>query len=120
MPKRWTRWACAIFDVAVVTIGTDIKASTVATMLLKEKGVGRVIAKAHDELHARLLLKVGADKIVFPERDMGGAWMAHNLISGQYFAVHSPIARLHARSEIQPPANWVGKSLLELKLAHAV
>ena len=102
------------FDVAVVTIGTDIKASTVATMLLKEKGVGRVIAKAHDELHARLLLKVGADKIVFPERDMGRR-MAHNLISGNIleFIRLSPDYTL---SEIQPPANWVGKSLLELNL----
>ena len=95
------------FDVAVVTIGTDIKASTVATMLLKEKGVGRVIAKAHDELHARLLLKVGADKIVFPERDMGRR-MAH-----LEFIRLSPDYTL---SEIQPPANWVGKSLLELNL----
>ena len=102
------------FDVAVVTIGTDIKASTVATMLLKEKGVGRVIAKAHDELHARLLLKVGADKIVFPERDMGRR-MAHNLISGNIleFIRLSPDYTL---SEIQPPANWVGKSLVELNL----
>ena len=71
------------FDVAVVTIGTDIKASTVATMLLKEKGVGRR--------------------------------MAHNLISGNIleFIRLSPDYTL---SEIQPPANWVGKSLLELNL----
>ena len=102
------------FDVAVVTIGTDMKASTVATMLLKEKGVDRVIAKAHDELHARLLLKVGADKIVFPERDMGRR-MAHNLISGNIleFIRLSPDYTL---IEIQPPASWIGKSLLELNL----
>ena len=73
-----------------------------------------MIAKAHDELHARLLLKVGADKIVFPERDMGRR-MAHNLISGNIleFIRLSPDYTL---SEIQPPANWVGKSLLELNL----
>ena len=57
-----------------MTIGTDIKASTVATMLLKEKGVGRVIAKAHDELHARLLLKVGADKLFSPSGIWGAGW----------------------------------------------
>ena len=51
----------ADFDVAVVTIGTDLKASSVVAMLLKEMGVPMVVAKAQDEMHGRMLQKLGAD-----------------------------------------------------------
>ena len=59
------------FDAAIVAIGTDIRASILATVLLKEAGVPKVLAKAVDDLHARVLYKVGADRVIFPERDMG-------------------------------------------------
>ncbi|MBV1820145.1 TrkA family potassium uptake protein, partial [Bacteroidales bacterium MSK.15.36] len=59
------------FDVAVVTIGSDLQASVMATLLVKELGVGYTIAKANSELHAKVLYKIGADKVVLPERDMG-------------------------------------------------
>ncbi|MEG0129568.1 potassium channel family protein, partial [Clostridium sp.] len=59
------------FDVAVITIGSDAQASIMATLLVKELGVKYVIAKAHNEVHAKVLYKIGADRVVFPERDMG-------------------------------------------------
>ena len=68
------------FDVAVVAIGSDIQSSIMTTLMLKELGIRYVVAKAQNELHARVLMKIGADKIVFPERDMGER-VAHNLIS---------------------------------------
>ncbi len=102
------------FDMAVITIGSDIKASSVATMLMKEQGVARVIAKAHDEQHGRLLMKVGADKIVFPERDMGRR-MAHNLISGNVLEFIQ-LSKDYTLSEIAPLKKWIGKTLMELKL----
>ena len=58
------------FDVAVVGIGA-IRDSILVTVLCKEAGVPYVLAKAMDDLHAKVLRKVGADRVVFPERDMG-------------------------------------------------
>lgn len=102
------------FDVGIVTIGGDIKASGVITMLLKEMGVSTVIAKAHDETHGRMLIKLGADKVVFPERDMGRR-VAHNLASTHIldFIEISPDFSL---VEISPPAKWAGRNLRQLDL----
>lgn len=68
------------FDVVVVAIGQDIQASILTTLILKELGVPFIIAKAQNERHGQVLSKIGADKVVFPERDMG-LRVAHNLIS---------------------------------------
>ncbi len=59
------------FDAAVVAIGSSSRDSILVTVLCKEAGVPMVIAKAEDDLHAKVLRKVGADRVVFPERDMG-------------------------------------------------
>ena len=66
------------FDVAVVSIGGNLQASILVTMLCKELGVKYVLAKAQSEIHGKVLYKTGADKVVFPERDMG-IRVAHNL-----------------------------------------
>lgn len=68
------------FDVAIVTIGSDIQASVMSTLLMREMGVKYVIAKGHSDLHAKVLYKIGADKVILPEKDMGKR-VAHNLIS---------------------------------------
>ncbi|MGB4388058.1 MAG: TrkA family potassium uptake protein [Caldicoprobacterales bacterium] len=59
------------FDGAVVTIGESVQASILIIMLCKELGIRHVLAKAQNELHAKVLYKIGADRVVFPERDMG-------------------------------------------------
>ncbi|AGL03398.1 potassium channel family protein [Desulfoscipio gibsoniae] len=59
------------FDVVVVAIGREIQASILVTVMLKEMGVKKVVAKAQTEIHGKVLERVGADKVVFPERDMG-------------------------------------------------
>lgn len=102
------------FDVAIVTIGEDVKASGVITMQLKEMGVPFVIVKAFDNFHGRMLTKLGADKVIFPERDMGQR-VAHNLISEKImdFIELSPEYSL---MEMRPHASWVGKTLKELDL----
>ncbi|MEW6045791.1 MAG: TrkA family potassium uptake protein [Bacillota bacterium] len=68
------------FDVAVVAIG-DIESSILATSVVKGLGVPYVVARAFSELHGRVLERVGADRVVYPERDMG-VRVAHNLLSG--------------------------------------
>lgn len=100
------------FDVAVVSIGHDLKAGGLITMQLKEMGVQTVIAKALDETQGRMLRKLGADKVVYPERDMGRR-VAHNLRSMRImdFIEVSPDYSL---SEIRPLDKWVGKDLGQL------
>lgn len=104
----------AEFDVAVVTIGEDVKASGVITMHLKDMGVPFVMVKAYDDFHGRMLTKLGADKVIFPERDMGQR-IAHNLVSEKImdFIELSPEYSL---MEMRPRPEWVGRALKELNL----
>lgn len=102
------------FDVAVVAIGSDIEASIMATLVVKELGIKRVIAKAQSELHGKVLSKIGADKIIFPERDMG-VRVAHNLASTNIldFIELSPD---YSILEIAALKEWEEKSLAQLRL----
>ena len=68
------------FDAAIVGIATDLETSILVTMMLKEMGIKYIIAKAQNNLHAKVLKKIGVDKVVFPERDMG-ARIAQRLIT---------------------------------------
>lgn len=68
------------FDVVIVAIGQDIQANILTTVMLKELGVKKVVSKAVTDLHGKVLERIGADKVVFPERDMG-VRVAHALVS---------------------------------------
>lgn len=102
------------FDVVIVGIGGDIQASILATLLLKEMGVGYVVVKAQNELHGKVLYKIGADKVVFPERDMGSR-VAHNLVSSnilEYIQLSPDVSII----EIVSSEKFVGKELRQLDL----
>ena len=102
------------FDVAFVTMGSDIRASGTITLMLKELGVKRIIAKAHDDFHGRMLEKLGADKVLFPERDMGRR-VAHNLVSGN-IVDYLELSPEYSMAEVRPMKDWVGKTLKDLAL----
>ena len=102
------------FDVAIIAIGSDIRASIMATLLAKEMGVSQVVCKAKDELQAKVLYKIGADRVVFPERDMG-VRVAHNLVSDNILD-HIELDPEYSIVEIVTPTMWVGKTLIELDL----
>ena len=102
------------FDVAFVTMGSDIRASGTITLMLKELGVRRVIAKAHDDFHGRMLEKLGADNVLFPERDMGRR-IAHNLVSGNIID-YLELSPNYSMAEVRPRQEWVGKALKDLAL----
>ena len=106
------------FDVAFVTMGSDIRASGTITLMLKELGVKRVIAKAHDDFHGRMLEKLGADKVLFPERDMGRR-IAHNLVSGNIID-YLELSPDYSMAEVRPKREWVGKALKDLQLRSRV
>lgn len=100
------------FDVVVVAIGQDIQASILATLMLKELGVRYIVAKAQNERHGKVLYKIGADKVVFPERDMG-VRVAHNLISPNILDFIE-LAQDYSIMEIMAPSFTEGKTLIEL------
>lgn len=101
------------FDVAVVCIG-DLEANVMTTLLLKEMGVPVVVGKAINQMHGKMLEKIGADKIVYSERDMGQR-VAHNLISNSivdYIELSSTISLM----SITVPPSLAGKNLIESDL----
>ncbi|MGQ9825271.1 MAG: potassium channel family protein [Desulfotomaculales bacterium] len=97
------------FDVVIVAIGHEVKASILVTVMLKEMGVSKVVAKANDELHGKVLQKVGADVVVFPERDMG-VRLAHALVSRNIID-QIRLSSEYSIAEIVVPARFVGKTL---------
>jgi trk system potassium uptake protein TrkA len=102
------------FDVAIVAIGQDIQASILTTLILKEIGVKYVVAKAQNDLHAKVLIKTGADRVVFPERDMG-VRVANNLTSTNILD-YIELAPDYSIVEITAPKFMVNKSLKDLDL----
>lgn len=101
-------------DVAVVSIGQDMQASIMATLILKELGVKTIVAKALNDLHGKVLAKVGADRVVYPERDMGMR-VAHSLISGN-FLDYIELAPDYSIVELVAGPEFHHKTLRELGL----
>ena len=102
------------FDIAVITIGADVQSSVMVTLLVKELGVKYVIAKAQNEQHAKVLYKIGADRVVFPERDMG-VRVAHNLCSSNILD-YIELSPDYSIMEVTAIEEWEGKSLRELNM----
>ncbi len=102
------------FDTAIVTIGENMQASTLVTLMLKELGMKHIIAKAQDRLHAKVLYKIGADRVVFPENEMG-IRIAKNLMASN---VIDFIELSEGYSIVEFPAleDWIGESILDLRL----
>lgn len=102
------------FDVAIISIGTDIQTSILATLIAKEAGIDYIVAKAQGNLHAKVLYKIGADRVVFPEREMGER-VAHNLVAHNILD-YIELSKEYSIMELEVPKNWVGKSLIDLDL----
>lgn len=102
------------FDVAIVTIGNNIQSSVMVTLLMKELGVKYIIAKGNNDLHAKVLYKIGADRVILPEKDMG-IRVAHNLVSSSILD-YIELSPDYSIMEIQAVTEWQNKSLSELKL----
>ena len=96
-------------DVAVVSIGSDLEASILATMKLKEMGIKTVVAKAGTLAHSKILSRVGADRIIFPERDMGER-IAGLLVSPTIFD-YIEVSPGYTMVDIQVPNHLRGQTL---------
>jgi trk system potassium uptake protein TrkA len=99
----------ADFDHAIVAISSGVEASVFAVMALKQLGVGNVIAKAGSHLHGAILERVGADRVVFAEREMG-LRVAHSFALSDVVE-YLDVAPRFGIVKVRPPARWVGRRL---------
>ena len=101
-------------DVAIVAVAENMEASITATMQAKDLGVPCVVSKAMNTLHGRILEKIGADLVIYPERSMG-LRVARNLTSNGFEDIFE-LSSEFSMAEFRIPADWAGKSLAELKI----
>lgn len=101
-------------DGAVIAVSENLEAAIMATMISKEMGISYVLVKAMDELQGKILEKVGADSIVYPEIDMGER-VAKKLISTE-FIDWIELSPDYSLTEKMLPKQWEGKSLAELRV----
>jgi trk system potassium uptake protein TrkA len=99
------------FDIAIVTM-SDVASSVLTTVLLRKLGVGYIIARAENELHGSILEKIGADKVVYPEREMG-TMIAHVLTLGDVID-YIPVTIGYGVVKLIAPPSFVGQTLSDL------
>jgi trk system potassium uptake protein TrkA len=102
------------FDCVVICIGDDIRASVLATVLCREMGAKKIVAKAQDDLHQKLLIKTGADRVVQPEHD-GGIRLARSLVA-EGVLDSLDLSEEYSINEIEVPRDWVGRSLAQINV----
>lgn len=106
------------FDCAIVAIGDSLSDSVLATMNLKELGVGCLVCKAHDETHKKVLQKLGADRVVIPEQENANR-LARSL-SGPNVLEYIELSDAYGIVELPAPKRWWDKTLLELNLRNTL
>ncbi len=100
------------FDTVIICIGDSLEASIMTTALAKELGASKIIVKGQNEMHAKVLRMVGADKVVLPERDMG-ARLAQ-MLTTETFMDYIELSPTHSIIEMEVPKDWVGKTIIDL------
>lgn len=101
-------------DVVIIAMANNLEASVMAVTLCKEIGVRTVIAKCANEMHQKILTRVGADKVVFPENE-SGIHLAKNLLSSGFVDMVS-LAKNVSMIELDMRPEWAGKNLIQLNL----
>ncbi len=109
-----SRLGISNIDTLVVCMASNLEASVMAVTLCKEAGVKNVIAKCANEMQQKILLRVGADKVVFPENE-SGIRLAKNLLSSGFIDMIS-LSKDASIIEIDVRDEWCGKNLIELNL----
>lgn len=108
------RLGIADMDTVIICMAGHLEASVMAITLCKDAGVKHVIAKCANTMHQKILLRVGADEVVFPEYE-SGARLAKNLLSSGFIDMLTLSGDVSI-VEIDTKADWVGKNLIELNL----
>jgi len=97
------------FDWVIIAMSQDIEASILSTMLVKEAGAKKVLAKASSDVHAKILKRIGADRVIFPEREMGQK-VAESLSSPRIFD-YIELSPEYSIVEIVAPTAFQGKTI---------
>ena len=113
-PEVLRQLGVANIDVVIIAMATNLEANVMAVMLCKEMGVKTVISKCADNMQSKILLKVGADKTVIPERE-SGVRLAKNILSSGFVDVVELSADV-SLLELEIKKEWLGKNLIELNL----
>lgn len=100
------------FDVCIVAIGDNFQSSLETTSLLKELGGKLVVSRATRDVHEKFLLRNGADKVVYPEKQLG-VWTAITYSSEKVFD-YIDLGENHVIMEVSVPDNWVGKTIFDI------
>lgn len=113
-PEVIQRLGIASIDVVIVAMASNLESGVMAVTLCKEAGVKTVIAKCGNEMHQKILSRVGADKVIIPEKE-SGIRLAKNLLSSG-FAEMIELSDEVSMVELDVKDDWVGKTLIELSL----
>ena len=113
-PEVISRLGISNIDTVIVCMASNLEASVMAIMFCKEMGVKNVIAKCANEMQQRIFLRVGADKVVFPENE-AGVHLAKNLVSSDFIDMIS-LSKDVSIIEIDVKDEWRGKNLIALNL----
>jgi len=102
------------FDCCIVAVASDLEASVLITVTLKELGAKYIVAKAQSTVHAHVLSRIGADKVVLPESEMGqrlAQRLSHTNVVDYIGATDE-----YSILEIHPPKAWIGRSLIQINV----
>lgn len=113
-PEVIKRLGISNFDVVIIAMANNLEASVMAISLCKQVGVPTVIAKCGNEIHRQILLRVGADKVIFPEKE-SGVRLAKNLLSSGFVDMIELSDKI-SLVELEMRKEWIGKTLSELNL----
>lgn len=102
------------YDAAVIAMSSNLESNIMATILVKEAGVPFIVVKAKTELEGRVLKKVGADKVIYPEKETGMR-LANHLMHDNYFEAVE-LSEEYSIVDVDIPQDWIGKSLKTLNI----
>ena len=113
-PEVLRQLSIATVDIVIIAMANNLEASVMAVTLCKELGVKTVIAKCANAMHQKILTRVGADQVVFPENE-SGIRLAKNLLSSGFVDMVT-LAKNVSMIELDMKPDWVGKNLIDLNL----
>lgn len=113
-PEAMKQLGIRNYDGAIVGIGHNLETSVLITMQLKEMGVPFIMVKASTEIEGRILSRVGADKVLFPDREMG-IRIGNEIMNGNYFEAIE-LSEEYSIVDMAVPNSWIGKSLQEINI----
>lgn len=113
-PEAMKQLGIRNYDGAVVGIGHNLETSALITMQLEEMGVPFIMVKASTDIEGRILTRLGADKVIFPDREMG-IRVANDIMNGNYFEAIE-LSEEYSIVDMMAPSDWVGKNLQQLNI----